>query len=120
MKIIEINFANNETLKDKECINIDCHTIALVDGKDTYLMFKHAINGCEGINAQELEKTGDIRFSQNSHLSKWMNDKSTVTININGNNINCKIHSYTTFSIFLEPAKYINKSRIAYIKGPRI
>lgn len=121
--IKEIIFGNNQNMKNLSCVNIDCHTIAMVDKLEptkTTLMFKHAVNGCEGITAQQLDKSGDIKYSQNSHLSKWLNDKSTVQISINGNVIDCKLHSYTTFSIFLSEDRYINKSRIEYIKGPTI
>jgi hypothetical protein len=122
MNIKELNLRNGTIFKDLKCSNIDQYTLVL-DQSDTesILVFKHAINGCEGIPFDKLEQPGNPRLSQTSHLIQWSNSKAPLKISVGGNEIEATIWNGTNnFMLFIAKDKFINKQRIDYIKGPKI
>lgn len=122
MKIKELNLRNGKIFTDLECLNIDQYTLLLEDtDNESVLVFKHAINGCEGIAFNELEKPGNPKLSQINHLMQWANKKSLLKISIGGKEIEATIwNGNNNFMIYISRDKFINKQRVDYIKGPKI
>jgi hypothetical protein len=120
--IRELNLRNGIIFNDLNCINIDQYTLALeTPEKETILVFKHAINGCDGIPFDKLEQPGNPKLNQVSHLMQWSNTKAPLKISIGGNEIEATIwNGSNNFMLFIAKDKFVNKQRIDYIKGPKI
>ncbi len=117
----DISIRNNINFNNLKCLNVDKHTILLEKEKEVLLIFKHAINGCEGIPFDQIDQVGDLKLSQTSHLTQWSIKKVPVFISINGKEIETTIwNGSNDFVIFLTRDKYINKQRIDYVRGPRL
>jgi len=122
MKINEMYLRSGKVFSNVEVFNIDKHCF-FIEGDNSssvFMVFKHAVDGCDGIPHDKLNENGDPTKNQIAYLNKWSRSKEVVKISISGKIIESSIwNSKDPFVLFLTPTRFISKTRIDYIEGDK-